>query len=422
MFVGRDHKEEVKAIDFFQTHPDITHLDISGMGLYYLSDKIGLLQNLECLDLSNNKYSKLPIEIGLCKNLKQLILTGNPICELEPFCSLLKDDPQGPLHFFQSICNPSPLQVYNFQPIPPNAFTVYSWNLLAPTAAKENLYPFTEKRYLERDYRSQLIQNQLSKINSDIILIQETDADQMQRYLLPLAAARGMRFSFVPKGRYETKRDELKPMVPGLATFVSASAFDVFGSMGVVCNKLESVKNMPNLEELMKCDDVVQFTAVKLKRKPYINLVIVNVHIFFGSESVRVSFAEAIAREAVAYGHTVFKNFDIVIGGDFNAELTAAPITKFQEHHLTDAYDIFDRQTAKTANGPQNPPHRLTLSTESWTGCVDHIMLSRGLICEDVLPTETRESILQKNIKIPNRVYPSDHFAIGAVIRHKNRT
>jgi hypothetical protein len=53
------------------------HLDLAGLDLEQLPCEIGILEKLECLDLSHNRLAALPLELSGLKSLKKLFLTRN---------------------------------------------------------------------------------------------------------------------------------------------------------------------------------------------------------------------------------------------------------------------------------------------------------------------------------------------------------
>ena len=62
--------------DALEEHESCIRLDIAMLKLTSISPEIAKLVNLECLDLSFNRFSTLPAEMGQLKKLRVLNLTG----------------------------------------------------------------------------------------------------------------------------------------------------------------------------------------------------------------------------------------------------------------------------------------------------------------------------------------------------------
>jgi Leucine-rich repeat (LRR) protein len=83
---GNDVSASSRAVFVYEgiSFPDDTRiLDLSGMDLSgSLKAEVRQLNNLEVLDISNNKFTGLPAEVGQLSKLKVLNLANNPLTGL----------------------------------------------------------------------------------------------------------------------------------------------------------------------------------------------------------------------------------------------------------------------------------------------------------------------------------------------------
>jgi Leucine rich repeat len=56
----------------------VIELNYSGLGITYLPDEVGLLTNLQGLDLSDNQLTQIPVELAQLSKLQGLDLSYNP--------------------------------------------------------------------------------------------------------------------------------------------------------------------------------------------------------------------------------------------------------------------------------------------------------------------------------------------------------
>ncbi|PIK48423.1 hypothetical protein BSL78_14724 [Apostichopus japonicus] len=78
LHVGNNRIESL-SLEFLQSIPGISVLDLRDNKISTLPEEITCLQKLQRLDLTNNNLSSLPFKLGTLANLKSLILEGNPL-------------------------------------------------------------------------------------------------------------------------------------------------------------------------------------------------------------------------------------------------------------------------------------------------------------------------------------------------------
>ncbi|KAK0735407.1 Endonuclease/exonuclease/phosphatase [Apiosordaria backusii] len=250
---------------------DWHNLDMSGQGLrklakalfsyeflvelYIASNKIaelppdiGKLRSLKVLEASHNNLTELPPEIGMCTNLRQLLLFDNQIRDLpfelgflhhldmlglhgNPLNAALKDE----------IMNKDTKSLVNTllveAPVPPapvprvpitiqedvapslERVSVLTWNILCERFATKQMYGYTAPTALEWSYRKQLILDEISDRNPDILCLQEISRDAYQEEFSPDLAKLGYRGVQWSRPKIKTMAPNVAGGVDGCATF-----------------------------------------------------------------------------------------------------------------------------------------------------------------------------------------------------------
>lgn len=104
-----------------------------------------------------------------------------------------------------------------------DTFQVLSYNILCDRYATTAQYGYTANWTLDWSYRSQQILKQLLEASTDIICLQEVDADSFDDFFLRHLSAEGYKGVHQPKSRAKTMSENERKKVDGCAIFYKSA-------------------------------------------------------------------------------------------------------------------------------------------------------------------------------------------------------
>jgi CCR4-NOT transcription complex subunit 6 len=103
-------------------------------------------------------------------------------------------------------------------------FTVLSYNILCPRYVNNQKHGYAPAWALEWDYRKEMILNEITDLDADIICLQEVARDDYDNILVPyLKTHGGFDGLFETKSRAKTMAESERKWVDGCATFYKSS-------------------------------------------------------------------------------------------------------------------------------------------------------------------------------------------------------
>lgn len=418
VFVADTEGKTQFSDDFFDSRPQLTHVDISCCNLTKLPDSIFRLKQLSSLNISWNSLAAIPVELGHLKCLRKLEIEGNPGAMIQPYISLMEQGHRALIDFLRNVVRPrprpSPVTFRPYECSPDDiTFTLLSYNIFAPVTMRPYLYPFNESRYLDYDYRLPLINEQIDSLDPDIVCCQEVQCQTFDEEFLPKYRARGFDGVFVPKGRISEKREDQKKFVMGQSTFYRLSMFECVAHYAFEFCKTEECRKSEIWNKIEPVDDVCLIVLLKMKcvSNP-VYLVVVNVHLTWPPylADVRAVFAQVALDRAVEFAKKHCESFEVILTGDYNSPPDTAPVTTVRNHPLkmTSLYEELEMNN--------NP----TIFMCAIVNSVDHVFYTtKRLEGISALQVLNKRQLARYTYSVPCVWHPSDHFPVGGVFRVK---
>jgi len=401
-------KDERQIFKFDPQDYSVESLDLSRCGLTSIPSWVCSLKSMKKIDVSHNNLDNLPVELGHIEKLEEIIATDNSDLLKDPFAQHIREGPAKLAEFMKSIVKPKVPYTLEYQPIRyrrnPNLLSVFTWNILADSAISYDLYPLCEFKYLERQYRHEKILERLSSVKSDVFLFQEIEKIQFEGSLISFFTNRNFFGHFVPKGRIKHKASGLADFVFGQATFINLRKFEVAATHKIESRYSRFIQDDPNINELRAVDDVTLFTLIRTKGTDPKWILVINVHLKYKSENIRVPFLAAAYNEGIVFALSYCKSFGMIIAGDFNCLPDSVPINNLfrMNSNLKRTHECFN----------ENPT---TVSMRGYKGCVDHIIFDSSYFKPNSLLRNLKEEEIANLCPvIPCSEYPSDHYPVGA--------
>ncbi|XP_029649667.1 mucin-17 [Octopus sinensis] len=350
-------------------------------------------------------------------------------------------------------------RTFRFNPaLPSNAimdksrqFSVVSYNILADChfyKVQKDRYPAEEKLFLELPARHKRLMAELSYIDADVVCLQEVEPEYYSKTLSPDMQKLGYEGFY--KKRVHENYDE------GETTFYKTSRFSDPENTAYSLKQLidKDIQEMSLSEEVkesvrrfMCLPDVLLVTRLRCKNTGKF-ITVGNVHVNWGNFKLPniqcVQIARAI-REVVNRAGS--DSNPHVICGDFNSSPKSPGYQLASEGYLADAM-IQLLQSSKTMEMPdgsksalvdhlwegfqhtssslksayavvQGNEPALTTMTLHTRECLDYVFYSStSLEAVGVLQVPGKQSVLDCKF-IPNRIFPSDHLSLKAVLAFK---
>lgn len=398
--------------DAFSRFTALEALVLKGCGLKRIPSSLFTLKTLKSLDISENKLEYIPPEIGMLENLEELFISGNPATNMSPL-SQLQYLHKNLIHFMQALTKDvTKIEKRYWSHWHKNemlSFTIMSYNILAPHCEKNReRFPFSSLRFLDRSYRIPKIKQIITELDSDICCLQEVEGGFFRDDLEPFMAERGFTGHHCPKSRAAGMfAQERRDLVMGEATFVRNTRFSIIDTKIVDYRTHRLCNAISNKEELSKHDETAMLTFIKSRYVPGIDIVVVNVHLYWERLEARVRESQLyIAVEAAMdFGYEHSKEFDVIIAGDFNSTYNTLPLNSLAKRPegFVSAYEALGIQP------------RFTMYAPGYVVPIDHIYSTCwGIHPASVLLPNDEQHILQNYIGFPAEHYPSDHIHLAA--------
>ena len=410
-------KEYEFTDDFFDSMPQLTHVDISCCNLTKLPESIFRLKQLSSLNISWNSLESIPVELGYLKCLRKLEIEGNPGAMIQPYISLMERGDRALIDFLRNVVRsrprPGPLA---FRPYEVNAgdvvFKLVSYNIFAPVTMRPYLYPFNQEKYMDYGYRLPLIEAQIDSVQPDVVCCQEVQVQTFEEEFLPMYRERGFDGVFVPKGRIAEKHPDQKKLVMGQSTFYNLERFEYVAHESFEFRWMNECKESPIAEKIQPVDDVCLIVLLKVKCENPVYLVIVNVHLTWPPylADVRAVFAQLALDRATQFAQKHCEQFELILTGDYNSPPDTSPVTTVRNHPLglTSLYEQLQMNN--------NP----TIFMCAIINSVDHIFYTtKRLEGISALPVLNKRQLARYTYFVPCEWHPSDHFPVGGVFRVK---
>ena len=174
-----------------QQYSDIQTLRLNNNRLTTLPPQLAQLWNLRVLDVQHNQLTALPMFLGRMWCLETVRTRGNALLgsaghpgSLVAVRSAQPPPPQLPPR--QWLARPN-----SPQPGGTDAFTVCNFNILAPTYASRQMYPYCPPGALKWETRARTIVSEIVAQQPAVVCLQEVRAMDWEIDLLPALARRG---------------------------------------------------------------------------------------------------------------------------------------------------------------------------------------------------------------------------------------
>ncbi|BGP47929.1 Glucose-repressible alcohol dehydrogenase transcriptional effector [Rhodotorula kratochvilovae] len=469
----------------------LTTLYIPHNALTELPPAICKLANLTLLDASSNKLSTLPPELGLLTRLRDLFLFDNHLTSLPPQLGTLhlldtlgvegnplpdtlrslieKDGTAALIAYLRDSCPvppPPPERAWlaiepDVLPLPDKrpeeTFSLLCYNILCDKYATGQMYGYTPSWALNWDYRKELVLQEVLNYGSDIVCLQEVDAEQYETYFLEHLSAQEYDGVHYSKSRARTMSGDEKRSVDGCATFFKNTVFALVEQHLVEFNQIalrrpDFKKTEDMFNRVMTKDNIAVVTLLE-HRASGARLIVANAHIHWDPEfcdvklvqvamlmeeigKVANDFARLPARRNLAEGYDEAPHYangskiPTIICGDFNSTPESGVYQYLQSGRIEHDHDDFGDHVygIYTQEGLN---HRLGLKsayshvgsgagselpftnyTPGFKGTIDYVWYTAQSLGVQGLLGEVDPQYLASTVGFPNAHFPSDHISL----------
>jgi CCR4-NOT transcription complex subunit 6 len=329
---------------------------------------------------------------------------------------------------------PPPRQMRGVNPSSPTArqpFTVFNYNVLAQLLATQRMYPYTKAWALAWAYRKKLILRDILQHHSDIIALQEVQANHYESFFRPELARRGYKGVYKRKTRVATGDD--KNLIDGCALFFRTERYSLreqyaieFDDLARQHFKRRALRRLikGNVGLFVVLDDHAHLGGPK-------QICVANVHTYWNPEFADVKLWQTWMLCLKLQKLVEARSLPLLLCGDFNSMPDSAVYELLATGHVAPENPIFN-----SSNDPEGvlPPDVARLSqglglrsvyhsimqrepvttnfTEKFSGVLDYVWFSQQHLvpmgCLDVDDIH----VLREHTALPSPMYPSDHISL----------
>ncbi|KAG8526914.1 uncharacterized protein KY384_008343 [Bacidia gigantensis] len=454
----------------------LSHLNVSGNQIAEIPPEIGMLVNLKDLQIFDNQLTSVPTEMGHLYKLEFLGLEGNPLDrEIKTLLSehgtkglitLLRD-------VYQDTPEPPPREWLEFEHSEASeSLSVLSYNILCDKYATISQYGYTPAKSLAWDGRRQLVLDEMTAQNGDVICLQEVDRESFQDYFQYHLAKAGYRGIFYPKSRAKTMAEKEAKLVDGCAIFYKAKNYICLDKMVVdfgstAINRLDMKGEHDIFNRVMPRDNI-SVVAFLENRWTGARIMIGNAHIYWDPTYADVKLVqvailmEQISKKAEEWSakppcadkaafryseddatadespdpppepgpsleYSSGPSIPLVLCGDFNSAVGTGVYDLLTKGELPGSHeDLTSRNYGNFTRDGMHHPFKLksayntmgelkfTNYTPNFTGVIDYIWYSSNAMEVKGLLGNVDADYLRRVPGFPNKHFPSDHLALKA--------
>jgi CCR4-NOT transcription complex subunit 6 len=340
-----------------------------------------------------------------------------------------------------------------------HTFRVCCFNVLAENYASPERVAYCPSWALAWSYRREVIVSALLQCDADVLCLQEVEALQYRDFFVPKLA--DFDSVFLPKSRV---RNSDKPdRVDGCATFFRRSRFTLVRDhhveyQSVAMKRHKEFDDERALQRLIGRDNVALLVALRFNQSPQQVVIVSNTHIHWNPQMCDVKLmqvalmVERIEQFARELGFTPTKPPPLVVCGDFNMTPESGAFRLLSAGALPRAHadfappdsgdPLFDAHFAAKNDGQRDGGntckfhygaytregvkhdlqlasaysflgHPFTNFTDTFSGCLDYVFLSkRSIRLRKVLAPLTEDDV--RLTCLPSPFWGSDHVPICA--------
>ena len=320
-------------------------------------------------------------------------------------------------------------------------FRVISYNILAEIYATKQAYPYCDSWSLAWPFRRTLILQELLDSMSDIICLQEVQADSYESDLLPALSSMGYDGLFKQKTR-ESMGQYGK--VDGCATFWKRSKFLLMENYSIEFNEcvvraaanlgLEDPDRHRFISRLCK-DNIAQvlvFEVLPRGNRSHLSsnhLCVVNTHLYSNHMRPEIKLWQSYTLLREIEDYILNQELALIICGDFNSEPESAVYQYMSSGSCSGEFDSLVDEVCKSLGNIDHFMHNIDLSsamgssfgmepqftnyTKLFKGTLDYVWFTPGrlkILAVTDLPSEA--DISEHGEALPSVCYPSDHLML----------
>ncbi|KZT59210.1 hypothetical protein CALCODRAFT_431421 [Calocera cornea HHB12733] len=444
----------------------LVHLDLTANQIHTLPPEIGQLTSLKELLLFDNNLTSLPDEMGTLHQLEFLGIDGNPL-PAEVRQTLQKDGSAAVIAMLRdtaSVPSPPAERPWRDLMLPGDAvdgesFTVINYNILCERYAPQSLYGYTPSWALRWDYRRQLVLDEITGLNAELVCLQEVDVQTFEDFLIPKLGDLGYDGFLWPKGRARTMAKDDARRVDGCAIFFRRDIFQLIEKQlldfQAIAVQRPDFKKTDDMFTRMLTKDHIGVVALLENRKTGSRLVLANCHLHWDPELRDVKLVQTtllmdevdkiaerfsklppriniIPEAGMALGpsYTDGSKIPTIICGDFNSIpgsgvydfLADGSVPPDHPDFMTYDYGALTSKGAKHRVKLRSayadiPQLNMTNYTPSFEGVIDYIWYSTDTLAVRSVLGEVDPGYLAKSVGFPNAHFPSDHLCLAAEFR-----
>lgn len=427
---------------------NLVKLDVSNNRLTVIPPELGRLVCLKELLLFDNSIAHIPLALGTLYKLEFLGLEGNPIGE--PLASmLLKNGTAGVIAYLRDnseFGEPPPsrnwIQVDSVGASgidgDSERVRMMTFNILSDQYATPAQYGYTPNWALDWNSRKDLILQEISSRDCDIICLQELEQCQYEELFRPELDRAGYDSFFCVKTRARTMSEQERSKVDGCATFWRRSQFKKLETKTVEFSSYAmSSSHFGKTDTLFTRffnKDNVGGIAILESVSKGTKMAIANTHLHWDPACSDVKliqiaiFTSEIEKTIQAYlpdKKTPINRFPVILCGDFNSFPNSGVC-----EYLTKGMTVADHQDlnghqygAFAANGlshklslksaySENTELSFTNFTPTFKAVIDYIWYTPSCFTVTGYLGGISPDYSKKFVGFPNQHMPSDHISL----------
>lgn len=319
-------------------------------------------------------------------------------------------------------------------------FRIMSYNILAEIYATKQAYPYCDSWSLAWPYRRTIIIQELQDSMSDIICLQEVQADSYENDLLPALSSLGYEGIFKQKTR-ESMGQYGK--VDGCATFWKRSKFLLVENYSIEFNEcvvrtashlgLEDPDRHRFISRMCK-DNIAQVLVFEVlprnsRTRMSNHICVVNTHLYSNHLRPEIKLWQSYTLLREIEDYIINQELALFICGDFNSEPDSAVYGYLARGCCSEEHDSLVDEVCRSLGNIDHFVHNLDLAsamgssfgvepqftnyTKSFKGTLDYMWYTPGrlkILAVTDLPNES--DICEHGEALPSVSYPSDHLML----------